>query len=579
MKALPRFANQWRSIPTAAAIAVIALLAAGFLVIFLNERAYQQQTISETRTQAEILSASVTAALDFGDPVAAQDSVDALRANPEIRTAAVYDRRGRLFAGFARGDDQLAPTLGAAQREDGEVAAEAAVIRDSEAIGTVRLSMAREPVGRRLTRYALIGLFVIMATIVAAVLAAAQAALRRANRELELRAAALADANQELQVQMDERERAEEQLRQAQKMQALGQLTGGIAHDFNNLLTVIQGSAEILQRPGLPEEKRARFAAAIAQTAGRAATLTSQLLSFARRQPLRPKTIDLNEQIVTMVDLLDRTLGERVLVNTDLAPDLCLVVADPVQLESAVLNIAVNARDAMTEEGTLTVRTAMVDSEALGGRAVGLSISDTGKGMDAETMGRVFEPFFTTKGIGKGTGLGLSQVYGFATQSGGEVLVDSKEREGTTVTLVLPCSPESAKASAATGEARKADDPSLTGRVLVVDDNEDVGAFAEALLAELGFSVVRAVSGEEALAKFDAQRIDLVFTDVVMPGMSGLELAEELRARVADVPIILTTGYSDRLSDDESDYPVLLKPYRSDALMAAIGAALTKPSP
>ena len=229
-----------------------------------------------------------------------------------------------------------------------------------ERIGTVYLAADPEPLSRRLARYIVIGLLMLMAALVVVVLGIAQAALRRANRELEERADALADANAELKVQIGERAKAEDQLRQAHKMQALGQLTGGIAHDFNNLLTVIQGSADMLRRPGLAEDKRIRFAEAVVQASGRAAALTGQLLAFARRQPLQPEVIDVNELIRGMTDLLDRTLGERIEVTTELADDACTVEADRAQLESALLNIAVNARDAMPDGGTLTIRTAAV---------------------------------------------------------------------------------------------------------------------------------------------------------------------------------------------------------------------------
>jgi signal transduction histidine kinase/CheY-like chemotaxis protein len=447
------------------------------------------------------------------------------------------------------------------------------VLRGGENIGKVDLRISAQPFGRRIAQYALIALFVVMAALVAAVLGGAHAALGRVNRELKLRAAALATSNQQLQVQMEERVKAEEQLRQAQKMQALGQLTGGIAHDFNNLLTVIQGSAELLQRPGLSEEKRARFAAAIAQTAARAATLTSQLLAFARRQPLRPETIDLNERIAGMVELLDSTLGERIRVETNLSPDACFVEADLAQLESAILNVAVNARHAMPAGGRLTLQTSIVEGAISGASSVALAIVDTGTGMDAETLARVFEPFFTTKDVGKGTGLGLSQVYGFAKQSGGEVLIDSHVGVGTTVTLLLPRSaqyvqPQLKKAG------RQNPASSISGRVLVVDDNEDVGAFAEGLLTELGFDVVKAGSGEEALQMFEHNNVDVVFSDVVMPGMSGLELARLLRKRAPALPILLTTGFSNQLSEGRNEFPVVFKPYSVATIEVAMKQVL-----
>jgi signal transduction histidine kinase len=566
--------RRWRSVPLAASLAAILLLVAGLAIVFLNERSYQAQQLSETRVQAEILAASVGAALDFGDPAAAGESVGALRVNPQVLSASVYDLQGRLFAGYARAGASLPREL--ARREAspaGGIEVSAPVVAGDQQIGTVHLAVVREPWSRRIARYALISLFVIMAVLVAAVLGVAHAALRRVNRELALRAEDLAEANRELRVQIDEREKAEEQLRQAQKMQALGQLTGGIAHDFNNLLTVIQGSADILQRPGLSEEKRLRFAGAIAQTASRAASLTSQLLAFARRQPLRPEVIDLNEKIAGMADLLDRTLGERVEVRTELADGLCAVEADPAQLEAAILNIAVNARDAMPDGGVLAIRTFEAPAAADGGRSVALAISDSGEGIDAETLARVFEPFFTTKRVGKGTGLGLSQVYGFASQSGGGVDITSAPERGTTVTVTLPCTDR--RPAGETLEADAAPRARGVGRILVVDDNEEVGAFAEILLVELGYEVLRARSGEEAVEIVHANQLDAVFSDVVMPGISGIELAERLRAERPRLPIILTTGYSDQISQSGAgDLPVVFKPYRLETVADALEAAL-----
>ncbi|MBV9372497.1 MAG: response regulator [Alphaproteobacteria bacterium] len=389
--------------------------------------------------------------------------------------------------------------------------------------------------------------------------------------------AELSQALGQLHAQMREREQAEEQLRHAQKMEAVGQLTGGIAHDFNNLLTVIQGSADILKRPGLEEAKRIRFAEAIVQTAARAAALTGQLLAFARRQPLKPQVLDINARILGMTELLDRTLGERIGIVTRLSPGLCRVKVDPAQLEAALLNIAVNARDAMPDGGTLTLSTGEAPPLEDGRAAIAVAVADTGTGIDPEVLQRVFEPFFTTKSVGKGTGLGLSQVYGFAAQTGGEVKVASTPGEGTVVTMILPCSdapPEEEAAPAAASAARR------RGRILVVDDNEDVGALAEALCAELGHSVVRARSAEEALDLSASGRFDAVFTDVVMPGMSGIELAERLRERAPGLPVVLTTGFSDRLAEGGAGgLPVLYKPYRADALAEALEAVLAPQRP
>jgi signal transduction histidine kinase/ActR/RegA family two-component response regulator len=568
-----RLAERWRDVPAAIVATVALLLIAGLGVIAHNESAYRDIQAQETRVQAEVLAATVTAALDFGDPQAAQQAVEAIRVNRQVRTIGIYDTEGALVAGYGR--DGGDPPRGLDQSEafvTSAVTSTVPVTSDGERIGTVYLAVDPEPLSRRLTRYLVIGLLVVMAALVIAVLGVAQNALRRANRELEQRAAALAEANAELKVQIGERAKAEDQLRQAQKLQALGQLTGGIAHDFNNLLTVIQGSADMLRRGELPDDKRVRFAEAIVQASSRAAALTGQLLAFARRQPLRPEVVDVNDLVRGMIDLLDRTLGERIDVQTDLANDSCTVEVDRAQLESALLNVAVNARDAMPDGGRLDISTA-VSREPDQGAMIAISIADTGAGMDEETLNRAIEPFFTTKISGKGTGLGLSQVYGFATQSGGEVRIESRPGEGTTVTLLLPCSGSASRKRKEEGDSRIAS--RRTGRILLVEDNEEVGEFAEILLEELGHEVVRAPSAAQALAFARRFRFDAVFTDVVMPGMSGLELAEELERMRPGLPVMLTTGYSDVIAESGSGgRPVILKPYRLETLAAALDTVL-----
>jgi signal transduction histidine kinase len=565
MRPLTRLADRWPNVPLAGTLLALLLLLAGLGVIVMSAASYSAQKQQETEVQAQILAASVTAALDFGDARTAQESVDALGINRQVSAAGVYDGSGRLFAGYSRAPGLLALHLDRQARHGANlVEATAPVLRGGQRIGTVYLQAVREPLSRRIARYSVVGLLALMAALTVLILGIAHTALRRANRELEERAEALSGAYAELQVQVEERAKAEEQLRQAQKMQALGQLTGGIAHDFNNLLTVIQGSADILRRPGLDEPKRIRFAEAIVQTATRAAALTSQLLAFARRQPLQPEVIDVNERIVVMTDLLDRALGERVAIRTDLAPDLCPIEADPAQLESAILNVAVNARDAMPEGGTLTIVTrpaALGD----GRRAVAVSVRDTGSGIPAEILEHVFEPFFTTKSVGRGTGLGLSQVYGFATQSGGDIQVESEMGRGTIVTLLLPCSDKAEAIEEARADRRRG--PRRTGRILVVDDNEEVGHLAEALMIELGHEVTRAKTGLEALRVARGKTFDLVVTDVVMPGMTGLDLADRLEAVLPGVPIVLTTGFSDEIArSGTGGRPVLFKPYRLETL-------------
>ena len=563
----------WSNAPAAIVLIVALLLLAGIGIIAQSEAAYRDLKTQETRVQAEILAASVVAALDFGDETAAQEAVEAIRVDREVRSVGIYDAAGALVAGYGRDGAEPPDRAAAAGPQAGyAITSTVPVLSGGERIGSVFLAADPEPVARRLTRYIVIGLLVLLSAMVVAVLGMGQNALRRANRKLEERAQALVETNAELKVQIGERTKAEDQLRQAQKLQALGQLTGGIAHDFNNLLTVIQGSADMLRRPELPEPKRIRFAEAVVQAANRAAALTGQLLAFARRQPLQPEVIEVNDLIRGMTDLLDRTLGERIDVRTDLSREVCAVEADRAQLESALLNIAVNARDAMPDGGILTIATAPRD-DGKRGTMVAISVTDTGTGMDEDTLGRAIEPFFTTKSTGKGTGLGLSQVYGFATQSGGDVRIVSALDEGTTVTLLLPCTRTAAQSAAQQDQGLS--ERHRQGRILLVEDNEEVGEFAEILLTELGHQVTRVTSGEKALDLARGQLFDAVFTDVVMPGMSGLELAETLERERPELRIVLTTGYSDEIAaSGTGGRPVLLKPYRLETLAAALDQAL-----
>jgi signal transduction histidine kinase len=439
MRVVPRLGEKWRSGPVAIFAIALFLLLAGMGIILQNEGNYREIKDEETRVQARILAATVAAALDFDDPEAAQEAVDAFRANRQVRRIAIFDQNGGAVAGYLPAGRTAAARLDAvAPAAASSIRAVVPIKSAGQRTGTVLFDVDREPLSRRLTRYLLLGFLFTLAALVVIVLGIAQTALRRANRALADRAEALAEANALLEVQMEERAKAEEQLRQAQKMQALGQLTGGIAHDFNNLLTVIQGSADLLCRDNLPEPKRLRFARAIVQASGSAAALTSQLLAFARRQPLKPEPLNLNLLVEGMRDLIDRTLGERIEVRTELTTHDCNILADRNQLEAAILNIAANARDAMSDDGCLTIRTNVTEID--GRPMVGLDIADNGTGMDQDTLEHIFEPFFTTKKTGKGTGLGLSQVYGFAQQSGGEVRAQSTLGEGTTFTLLLPCS-------------------------------------------------------------------------------------------------------------------------------------------
>ena len=367
-----------------------------------------------------------------------------------------------------------------------------------------------------------------------------------------------------------ELEEARAALAQSQKLQALGELTGGIAHDFNNLMTVIRGSADLLRRVNLGEEKRERYLQAIIETADRAADLTSQLLAFSRRQALRPEVIDINVRLDALGEVLSRTLDGQVTVELDLAPDLWPIEVDATQLETALLNAAFNARDAMPEGGRLTISARNLPSDE--GNCIAIALTDTGQGMPEDVVSRAFEPFFTTKPIGKGTGLGLSQIHGFAAQSGGKAEIESAPGEGTTIRILLP---RSTKPPAATPEEEMVI-PSRTGlTVLLVEDNAHVLAFAEHLLGELQHHVVSADSGDRALAMIDDQPIDLLLTDVVMPGMSGIELARAVRSRHPAVPVVLASGYSDEiLQGSASDFEILRKPFDAGSVSRAIENAL-----
>jgi signal transduction histidine kinase len=565
--------REWRSAPATIFVIAVLIVVAGFAIIFQNEITYRASRDRQATVEAEVLAASVTAALDFGDPVAAQETVDAFRANRQVRLIGVYDRGGRPLASYARGGKRPLATIDRLAPADSSGLRIALPVNSrGQRIGTVVYELDREAVSRRLTRYGVLAALAVLAALVIITLGMAHGALHRANRELGDRAEALSQANLLLEEQIEERGKAEEQLRQSHKMQALGQLTGGIAHDFNNLLTVIQGSADMLCRDELPEPKRKRFAQAIVQAASNAAVLTSQLLAFARRQPLKPEPINLNHLILEMSELIDRTVGERIDVKAKLASRPCQVIVDRTQLQSAILNIASNARDAMTGDGRLRIAV-REPSEPADLPMIDLEISDTGSGMDAETMDRIFEPFFTTKKTGQGTGLGLSQVYGFASQSGGEVLVRSEPGSGTVVTLRLPCrgaAEELPSASEAPPMVEQA-----PASILVVEDNEEVGAFAETLLSELGHEVTRANSGEQALELTRARDFDIVFSDVVMPGMGGLKLAEILAGERPELPVVLATGYSQEIAQSGSGgRPVILKPYRLATVSEALAAAL-----
>ena len=372
----------------------------------------------------------------------------------------------------------------------------------------------------------------------------------------------------------------EAQLRQAQKLEAVGQLTGGVAHDFNNLLQVVMAGLTLMERSG-DGERRRQLAESVRRAAQRGADLTKRLLTVARRQSLQPQAVALAAWFEDGAgDLLRRAVRDDISIDIDISPDLPPMEADPTELELALLNIAVNARDAMPNGGALRIRASAVvmrpgqDVDGLLGPFVRLAVTDTGAGMKPETMARVFEPFFTTKGIGQGTGLGLAQVYGFARQSGGSVRLESRLGHGTTVTLLLPVSTRPALAAPQTAPEVIA---AQSCAVLVCEDDDDVAALVVDMLRQLGHSPTRVATAAAALgALADDRPVDILFTDVMMPGgMDGLALAREVRRRRPGLPVLLTTGYIGRGADEAPlGLPVLRKPYRIEDLAAALKAAL-----
>jgi signal transduction histidine kinase/NO-binding membrane sensor protein with MHYT domain len=405
-------------------------------------------------------------------------------------------------------------------------------------------------------------------------------ALRRANQEHRIFA--------RWQAESERRKVAEEALRQAQKMEAVGQLTGGIAHDFNNLLTVVVGNLDIAERAlanaNIPKAQRNIASAFLG--AQRAASLTHRLLAFSRRQPLQPQVVDLNALVAGMSDLFKRTLGESIQVETILAENLWNTRADPNQLESALLNLVINARDAMPEGGRLTIRTAnstldenyaAAHAEVVPGDYVLVSVSDTGSGMAPGVLERAFEPFFTTKDIGQGTGLGLSMIYGFVRQSGGHVKIESAPGRGTDVKIYLARTLARA-APQATG-AQPAPRATSGETVLVVEDDANVRAYSTESLRSLGYRVVEAQDAPTALKQLDAHPdIRLLFTDVGLPGLNGRELAEEARLRRPGLPVLFTSGYTHDaviMSGAQGEgLPLLTKPFTVEQLASRIRQAI-----
>lgn len=386
-------------------------------------------------------------------------------------------------------------------------------------------------------------------------------------------------------VDITERRKGEEALRQSQKMEAVGQLTGGVAHDFNNLLTIIRSATDFLRRRDLPDDRRRRYIDAISDTVERASKLTGQLLAFARRQPLKPQVFDVGAQVEAVAQLVRPLVGSRIRIEVDISDANCFAIADIAQFETALINLAVNARDAMNDAGRLAIDVRKVHGipalrvqSPRSGSFIAIAITDTGTGIASDHIEAIFEPFFTTKEVGKGTGLGLSQAFGFAKQSGGDIAVESPPGQGATFTIYLPQAAMPAKTAE---DAAAASEPAARGRgyrVLVVEDNDDVGQFSTELLEDLGYTVRRVDNADAALVILgeDEFAADLVFSDVIMPGMNGVELAGVIRDRYPGLPVVLTSGYSNVLAENaHRGFELIQKPYSVEALSRILRKAIS----
>ncbi|MBA9069859.1 PAS domain S-box-containing protein [Methylobacterium sp. RAS18] len=397
------------------------------------------------------------------------------------------------------------------------------------------------------------------------------------------------------QLDVSRRRDAEESLHQAQKMESLGQLTGGIAHDFNNLLQVVSGHNEVmlalLDHPTLDVSRMRRAGEAVRAATDRAAKLTHQLLAFSRKQRLEGRLLNLNGLVESMGEMAGRTIGDDVVLKSVLAPDLWTTRIDPTQAEVALLNVLINARDAMPEGGSVTVRTEnlLIEDEDTAlyktvppGAYVVISVTDTGTGMPSEILARVMEPFFTTKGEGKGTGLGLAMVYGFAKQSGGSVKIYSEVGHGTTVRLLFPASDQ--KAEEEQKPTIRAADRHGTETVLVVDDRPDVAETAGIILEDFGYKVTVVDGPKAALDILDGEgRIDLLFTDLIMPGgMNGVMLARAARERQPKIKVLLTTGYAEasmeRTDAGGTEFEIINKPYKRMELARRVRRVIDGPT-
>jgi len=559
--------------------AALALLAIGILLAGRAELAYRGQAQRQAEVQADILAASVSAALAFDDRTAMREYVDALRVNRALAAAAIYNASGQAVVVFHRAGAAPPPAhidALSSRFSDRHATVTRPVAEQGQRLGAVYLETLPEPWMTVLGRHSALALLTILAFLLLGVVTAAAS-------QLQARARLLTAANARLRDEMAARGKAEEALRQSQKMEALGQLTGGIAHDFNNLLQVVHGAFELIRRKTDDTARVASWAENGIAAAERGASLTRQLLAFSRSQKLELRPFVVADLIGEMRELLVRTLGPDIALSVVLEEGQASVMSDRTQLELAVLNLAINARDAMPAGGGLTIRTRLRtlppgDPVLEAGEYIELSVADTGEGMSRQIIERAFDPFFTTKGVGKGTGLGLSQVYGVARQAGGAAQIESEPGQGTVVRLLLRRSAAVAQPAAAHSEQLPILAPAAGRTILVVDDDAPVRTLAAETLEMLGYRVLQADGGAAALALLEQEVPDLMLFDYAMPGMNGAELAALVRARLPRVPIVFASGHADTAAVEAAlggQAMILRKPFDMETLARTVAGLLS----
>ncbi len=575
MTAIFQFLEKYRF---AALVGSVAFLMVAWLTMtIVADAAHEKQVGDGAQMQARVLADSIAAPLAFDDQDAIKQYLSALSGNPDVLAIAVYDDRGHRVAEFGQNVDPAQFHTGRQTDASGaSIGVSAQVIQKGQKLGTVFFRQKTETVGARLARYAGAGLLLIIAALLLVITTLDARALKRSNERL------LAE--------MQQRESVEAALRQSQKMEAVGRLTGGIAHDFNNMLAVILGNNELLlRRFGDADAKLLQFINNTQEAAKRAAALTQRLLAFSRRQPLDPKPANVAQVTLETSDLIRRTLGETISVEVVNAGGLWRALIDIGQLETALVNLAVNARDAMPQGGRLTIETANVyldrtyaedQQEVTPGQYVLIAVTDTGTGISPENLEQVFEPFFTTKPVGQGTGLGLSQVHGFVKQSGGHVAIYSELGHGTTVKLYLPRSIDDGP-SVVAEESRRADRNRKDITVLVVDDEPGVREFAAEALVELGYDVLVAEDADQALQVIaTGSRPDILLTDVVMPGKSGRVLADVANGQLPGLCVVYMTGYTQNAivhnGTLDAGTHLIVKPFTLDQLGQQLEAVMVK---